>query len=127
MVHPYRARHVTNEFGRTIPIDSCAIFSEPRTHFLASLAQTHESTRVIHERFYCNCAYAATIKPGRGFYTAKRAGSPFSRSTSYVSNVHKGFKTLGAHKTPPAHRLAGVHKRDALYSARREPRARAQT
>jgi hypothetical protein len=34
------------------------------------------------------------------------------------------LKTLGAHKTRPAHRLAGVHKRDAPYSARREPRAR---
>jgi len=47
-------------------------------------------------------------------------------------------KTLGAHGTRPAQRhqrsqdtaasrLGGVHKHDALYSARREPRARAQT
>jgi hypothetical protein len=36
-------------------------------------------------------------------------------------------KTLGAHRDTAASHLGGVHKRDALYSARREPRARAQT
>ena len=36
-------------------------------------------------------------------------------------------KTPGAHKTRPPHFLGGVHKHDAHYSARREPRTRAQT
>ncbi len=33
----------------------------------------------------------------------------------------------GGTKTRPAHHLAGVHTRDAPYSARRGPRRRAQT
>ena len=36
-------------------------------------------------------------------------------------------KTLGAHRTRPPHFLGGVHKLDVPYSARREPRTRAQT
>jgi len=127
VVHPYRARHVTNEVGRTIPIDSCAIFSEPRTHFLASLAQTHESTRVIHERFYCNCAYAATIKPGRGLYG--QAGGLAVQSVGILCKQRpQGFQDTGrSPKTLPPHHLGGVRKPDARYSSRRGPRVRAQT
>jgi len=48
------------------------------------------------------------------------------RRLAHLAGVHKRFKTLGAHKTPPAHRLPAFTSM-LLYSAHCEPRARAQT
>ena len=66
-----------------------------------------------------------------------------SRKTLSAHRTLGARGTLPAHRTRPAHisractdvsslirddvHLAGVHNRDALYSARREPRTRAQT
>ena len=41
-------------------------------------------------------------------------------AASPLGGVHKR-KTLGAHKTLPAHQLAGAHRHGALYSSHRAP------
>jgi hypothetical protein len=64
--------------------------------------------------------FSATSKPLRASVPAKAREGIKSRCGSPRSCRLK--KMRGAHRTLPAHRLAGIHKRDALYSARREPR-----
>src|SRR5688500_1918496 len=70
-------------------------------------------TRIIHERLL----QRPTFSPGGAFLVR----SPRRTATA------KGTRTGRLTRTRPAHHLAGVHRRDAPYSARRGPRRRAQT
>ena len=91
----------------------------PKTSFIYQLCPSfvsHESYLVAH------LSYLVRHKPELAF-------EPQETATSHLGGVHKGSKTLPAHrlagahrpKTLGAHRLAPVHKLDVHYSARREP------
>ena len=80
--------------------------------------------RITHARFCCNRGCTAT--------TSHSAGVLATRALDVLFQVRLGSSwqclkdTAGSRDTARSH-LGGVHKHDALYSARREPRARAQT
>ncbi len=69
--------------------------------------------RIIHERFCYNRGFAAAT-------SLRRAGSPLATSTYCFK--YASVSRRAAQKTPPPHRLGGVHKRGAHYSSRRGPR-----
>jgi hypothetical protein len=60
--------------------------------------------------------------PGRQYTWLNQVADPIiSHHPEGLSRMRKKVRQRRSRKTLPPHYLGGVHKRDALYSARREP------